>query len=241
MKEILNRVYAQSKEQFLNVISLRLKEKTPTIIITANPEIVVQAKNDSHLEKILLSNSSLITADGIGIEKAVKYVLNKKTERITGVDIVTDLLSLASEEHLKLLVYGSKQETLDQFDNVLTKEYSGINDFILMNGYTNSKDLVLDRIKTFNPDIILVALGVPNQELFCFDAVNEFKVGIYIGCGGSIDVLSGMKKRAPQVVQRLNIEWLYRIIKEPKRFKRFFSNQFMFIFDVLGEITRKNR
>ena len=79
------------------------------------------------------------------------------------------------------------------------------------------------------PDICLVALGIPEQELLINKYFNKFKKGIFIGVGGSFDVLSGHKKRAPKLMIKLHLEWLYRIIKEPKRFKRFWESNIKFM------------
>ena len=88
------------------------------------------------------------------------------------------------------------------------------------------------KAKKESPDICLVALGIPFQETIIYKHFNEFKKGIFIGVGGSFDVLSGFKKRAPKIFQKLNIEWLYRIIKEPKRLKRFYKNNIQFVFQL---------
>ena len=90
-------------------------------------------------------------------------------------------------------------------------------------------------MKVQAPDIILVALGMPQQELLIYKHIKEFSKGIFIGVGGSFDVISGMKKRAPEFFVKLNLEWLYRIMSEPKRLKRFWDNNIKFLFVVQKE------
>ena len=101
-----------------------------------------------------------------------------------------------------------------------------------MNGYTKDKDLFFDEISKTKPDIVMVALGIPNQERLIYKHLNKFDKGVFIGVGGSFDVLSGYKKRAPKFFVNHNLEWLYRITKEPKRLKRFWNNNVLFIFKI---------
>jgi N-acetylglucosaminyldiphosphoundecaprenol N-acetyl-beta-D-mannosaminyltransferase len=83
-----------------------------------------------------------------------------------------------------------------------------------------------------NPDIVLVALGVPKQELLIAKHYDKFSKGIFVGVGGSFDVISGTKKRAPEIIQKLNIEWLYRIIGDKERIKRFYNSNVKFVFEI---------
>ena len=101
-----------------------------------------------------------------------------------------------------------------------------------VNGFGQNKDEEFDKIKEAKPDIILVALGIPAQEKLIYKHLKDFDKGIFIGVGGSFDVISGTKKRAPKVFQKFGIEWLYRLIKEPKRIKRFYNSNVKFIFKV---------
>ena len=96
-------------------------------------------------------------------------------------------------------------------------------------GYVQDKDAVFEEIVTLKPDAVLVALGIPAQEILIHKYYNRFDKGIFVGVGGSFDVLSGTKKRAPEIFIKLNLEWLYRIAKEPQRFKRFYDSNVRFI------------
>ena len=92
-----------------------------------------------------------------------------------------------------------------------------------------------DYIKTLKPDIILVALGIPCQELLIYSNYKDFEHGIFMGVGGSFDVLSGTKKRAPKFLVKAHLEWLYRIIKEPNRLGRFFNSNIKYVFKIIKE------
>ena len=106
------------------------------------------------------------------------------------------------------------------------------------NGYIKDKDKVFEDIKQKNPDVVLVALGIPMQEKIIAKHYDEFSKGIFIGVGGSFDVISGSKRRAPKLFLKLNIEWLYRIVKEPKRLKRFWRSNVKYISKIRKEKKR---
>ena len=105
------------------------------------------------------------------------------------------------------------------------------------NGYAQDRQAVFTKIKTLKPDVVLVALGIPEQELLIYNNLKGFDKGIFVGVGGSFDVLSGTKKRAPKIFIRMHLEWLYRILKEPKRFKRFLNSNVKYIFKIRKEKT----
>ena len=114
----------------------------------------------------------------------------------------------------------------------INKEYPKVNILGYSDGYVDNKDDIFKRIKNISPDIVLVALGVPKQELLIAKHYDSFSKGIFVGVGGTFDVISGTKKRAPQIIQKLNIEWLYRIIGNKERIKRFYDSNVKFIFKL---------
>jgi N-acetylglucosaminyldiphosphoundecaprenol N-acetyl-beta-D-mannosaminyltransferase len=111
-------------------------------------------------------------------------------------------------------------------------EYPNIKLVGATNGYIKDKDSVMEYIKTTKPDIVMLALGIPLQEKLIYKHIKVFKKGIFMGVGGSFDVLSGSKKRAPKIFIKLNLEWLYRIMCEPSRLKRFYDSNIKFMLDV---------
>ena len=153
-------------------------------------------------------------------------------ERIAGIDIAKFLLEYANERKLKVYLFGSKEEVIEGMKNVIKKDYSSIKLVGATNGYVTDKDNEFKNIKKANPDIVMVALGIPAQEKLIYKHLDEFKKGVFIGVGGSFDVLSGTKKRAPKIFIKLNLEWLYRIMCEPKRLKRFWNSNVKFLFKV---------
>ena len=228
MKEYLKQVYSKSQNEYFELLNKFLKNNEKKFIITANPETLTMAETDKEISKMLLDENNSVVPDGIAIVKACKMLNIPVTERIAGVDIAEYLLKEASILKKKVYLFGSKQEVI----------YSKYPDAELVgssNGYVQNKDEVFKEIIKLKPDVVMVALGIPHQEKLIYKHLNEFDKGIFIGVGGSFDVLSGTKKRAPKLFIKTNTEWLYRIMCEPKRLKRFWNNNVKFMFKIKGE------
>ena len=231
MKEYLKKLYTNDKNKYFKLLSSDLKCKHKRFIITVNPETLMMSESDNELKNILDSNYSFVP-DGIAVVKAARKIGVNVTERITGIDISEYLLKLANENKYSIYLFGAKEEVIDALVNKINKEYPNINILGYSNGYVKDRDKVMKDIVKKKPDICMVALGIPYQEKLIakyFDKVNK---GIYIGVGGSFDVMSGTKKRAPKIFIKLNLEWLYRIMTEPKRLKRFWNSNVKFMFKI---------
>ena len=228
MKEIINKIYKGTNKEFINLLDERIKDNKKTFIITANPETLTYAEKDEEINKMLNDKNNLIVkaANMLGID--IK-------ERITGFDICEHLLEYSSINKKKVYLFGSKQNVIDGMKDVIKNKYKGIELVGTENGYVDDKDKVFESIIKLEPDIIMAALGIPNQEKLIYKHLSKFKKGIFIGVGGSFDVISGTKKRAPKLFIKLNLEWLYRIVTEPKRLKRFYNNNIKFMLKVRKE------
>ena len=232
MKEYLRDIYPGSKEEYFKLLKDDLQNNKKRFVVTVNPESVMLAEKNKVLQKILTDKNVSKTPDGIAIVKACKKVNIPITERITGIDIATFLLEKLNETKKSLYLFGAKEEVLNALVAKIKKGYPHIKITGYTNGYVNDKDKVFQEIIKLKPDVCLVALGIPMQEELIYKHLGSFKKGIFVGVGGSFDVLSGTKKRAPKFFIKLNLEWLYRIIKEPKRIKRFWNNNVKFIFKI---------
>ena len=168
-----------------------------------------------------MAEDTTIVADGIGILIGGKKLGFHIKERIPGVEICSDLFEWADKNRKSLFLFGAKPEVVETLAKKIEREYPGIYLCGYENGYVKDKDAV--------------ALGAPMQELLIRRHMASFKKGVLIGVGGSFDVLSGMKKRAPQFFVKCNLEWLYRIVTEPKRLKRFWNNNIKFLFVLRKE------
>lgn len=229
---IYSTLYKKNKKSLYELIENNLRISKKTFIVTANPETYMLSKKDEEMKSIIYNKENLIVPDGISIVKTASYFGIDLKERITGVDLCSYLLKLADENKYSLYLFGSTSDVIEKLVNVIKGKYSNINILGYSNGYEKDKDAIMKKIVKLNPDICLVALGIPYQEKLINKYIDTAKKGIYVGVGGSFDVLSGTKKRAPKIFIKLNLEWLYRLICEPKRLKRFINSNVKFIFEV---------
>lgn len=211
-----------------------MKKEQKTFVITANPETLMIGNDRKEFDEILKSDKTIIVPDGIGVVKAANILGYPIKERVTGVEIVQGLLEILNEEEKSLYLLGAKAEVLEKFVLKIQTKYPNVQIVGFQNGYVKDKDAVFEEIVKLSPDAVLVALGIPAQEVLIYNHYDDFEKGIFIGVGGSFDVLSGVKKRAPQVFINMNLEWLYRIACEPKRIKRFYRSNVKFITKVRG-------
>lgn len=232
MKELFDRLYNKSEESFYKILEKNLKNEKKMFVVTANPETFMMSEKDEEVNKLLLDKETILVPDGIGIVKAARMINYNVKERIAGIDIANKLLELGDKEKKSIYLFGAKQEVIDSMKNVIKEKYSNLTVVGATNGYEKDKDKVFEKIAKQKPDIILVALGIPAQEKLIYKHLDKFDKGIFVGVGGSFDVISGHKKRAPKIFIKLNLEWLYRIIKEPKRLKRFYDSNVKFLFKV---------
>lgn len=200
----------------------RLQQGIGTHVVTMNGEIIIQANQQPELSKII-QQADLVTPDGAGVIFALKLHGISQT-RCAGIELGEKLLRLASEPEYNypVLLYGGKPEIVKQAAQNWQRKLPSLNLVGVYHGYINAvEQRELDRQLTLTqPKIILVALGVPRQELWIKDHLHLCPGAIWVGVGGSFDVWSGSKKRAPQIFRKLNIEWLYRFAQEPTRWRR---------------------
>lgn len=205
-------------KQFHQYLDDDLDLKANKFIVTPNPEIVLAARKDPEFPKII-NNADYVIPDGIGIIKGAKSLGTPLHERITGFDTLQYLIETANRKLSKVYLLGAKPEVIQASAAKIKKDYPQIDLVGYHDGYFQDEQEIIDEISEKKPNIILVALGSPKQEIF----INKYRHSsdaIWIGVGGSFDVFSGTKKRAPKVIQKLNLEWFYRLVKEPTRFGR---------------------
>lgn len=239
MKEYFKKIYKGTTEEFYKLAHDNLINENKMFVITANPETIMIAEENNDLKEAFFSKDSIVVPDGIGIVKGAKMLGIKEINKtITGIDFVKYLLEECNMHKKSLFLFGAKEEVVTTFEKKIKEQYSGIKVLGAVNGYTENKEKVFNDIKKKKPDVILVALGIPNQEVLIYNNLKGFDKGIFVGVGGTFDVLSGLKKRAPNIFLKHNLEWLYRITREPKRMKRFFKSNVKFLREIRKE--RKN-
>ena len=211
-----NLSFDETKKKMIEFIN---KDKK-AIITPINPEKIMRSFKDDKLKEILL-NSNLLLPDGYGIIFASKILKIHIKERITGIDMFEALLDFANENRLSIYFLGTQDEILEKVIERIEKEYPGIEIAGYHNGFFKEENEVLEDLKDKKFDILFVAMGSPKQEYFIYDNFDKIDAKIFMGVGGSFDVFSGKFKRAPNLIRKLGLEWLYRFILEPrKRFPR---------------------
>ena len=232
MRKLFDKLYNKSSESFYTIIKNNLKKNKKMFIVTANPETFMMSEKDDEMRKLLLDKETTLVPDGIGIVKAARSIGYDIKERIAGIDIANKLLEYGNQEKKSIYLFGAKEEVIVSIKEVFGDKYPNLKIVGAKNGYVSDRDKVFEDIIKKEPDIILVALGIPYQEKLIYKYLSKFNKGIFVGVGGSFDVISGHKKRAPKIYIKLNLEWLYRIMKEPSRLKRFYDSNIKFLFKV---------
>lgn len=206
-------------------------------VVTINPEMIEQAQKNPEFEKII-ENAVLVVPDGIGVELGLK-ILGHKVKRIAGVELGKALVEKFSSKGKSIAMIGAKPEVVELAKNNLKEEFPALNIVYCQDGYFKDKQKVIDEVTNANPDLVLVAMGSPYQEFFINDLKSRLSKSVMIGLGGSFDVWANVVERAPKIYQKLGLEWLYRTVREPKRFKRIFPTLPLFVLKVLKERLSK--
>lgn len=209
-----------TQSQFVELLEQRIQHNEKTFVITANPEIVMKAVEDDQYKRII-DKATYITADGIGVVKAAQLLNKPLPERVTGYDTTVELLKRAEQKQYSIYILGGQQTTLDKAIINIKATHPNINIVGHHNGFFDwDKNDIRQEIAQKKPDIVFVALGCPRQENWIEQNLPFFEKGIFIGVGGSFDVIAGAVERAPLAWQKANLEWLYRLIKQPSRLPR---------------------
>ena len=208
------------KEEILKILEQRVVENKKTYVVTANAEIAMYAKENVSYFNII-TKADYIVPDGIGVVKGAQILKKEIKERVPGIELMVDLLKIADKFNQKVYFYGAKNEVIEKMIKRIKSDYPNINIVGYSNGYINDADnKITDEIINLEPDYIFVAKGAPLQDEWINKVIQKTDKGLFMGVGGSFDVLAGVVKRAPEIWQKLNLEWLYRIAGDPKRWKR---------------------
>ncbi len=193
----------------------------PHQVVTANAEILYQAGKDARMRRII-NGAQLVTADGSGVVWASRQLGAPLPERVTGIDLVHSICARAASEGWKIYILGSAPGVSATAAVRIRERYPGCNIVGTHHGYFSAEEekQILAELAHLRPDVLFVALGAPKQEYWIAEHLPELRIPVAIGIGGCMDVLSGNVKRAPQWMQKVGLEWLYRLIKQPSRIKR---------------------
>ncbi len=256
--KILNvRVDETTTKKVLNEIENFLLSDNQHYLITFNPEMAVEARRDNYFQNII-NEADLVVPDGTGIIWAGKIIDRKiPLEKISGIDLIYKICKADFVKNKKIYLLGGGRKIAKEAAEVLSKKYNYLNivgaeegisnfqfpisnfktDLISDNSLGELNNKLIQRINKTNPDILFVAFGSPKQEKWIAENLKKIpSVKLAMGVGGSFDLISGKIKRAPLVFRKISLEWLWRLILEPRRIKRIYNATARFSWLVLKSI-----
>ncbi len=199
----------------------------------ANVHMLIEAHNDTKFAKVV-NNAKFCVTDGVPLLKAINWLYNMNQERIAGMDILPDLLSISEKKGIPVYFYGGTNEMLESTIEYCSKNYpslliAGVCSPPFRKLTTQEDQQVINKINQSGAKIVFVALGCPKQEIWMSNMTNKINASM-LGIGGALPVMIGIQNRAPKWMQKYSLEWLYRLIQEPNRlWKRYFYTNTLFI------------
>ena len=208
-------------QEAVDICKKLIKSNTGHYVVTPNPEIIVAAHKNSQLKEIL-NGSDLSIPDGVGIVWLSKIFGDSIPERVSGIDLIESLFQVASESGLGIFLLGGQEGVAEKASKVLKSCYPKLKivGTFAGDGERSGDREVLKKIGQSHIDILAVAYGPGKQERWIKRNLGKINVKLAIGVGGSLDFISGDKRRAPNWVQNIGLEWLFRLFNEPWRWKR---------------------
>ncbi len=215
------KVASLTMEQAVKTAEELMQSKSPRLIATANAEMIMRATQDDELKEIL-NTADLVVPDGAGTVWASNYLGVKMPERVAGFDLVHALFADAPAKKYRIFFFGSAPGVAQKAKAKAEADFPGIQIVGVRNGFFTADDEaeIIAQIRAAKPDLLLAALGVPKQEKWLKQHMNEIGCPLNIGVGGTFDVMAGVMKRAPLWMQKAKLEWLFRGMLQPKRIGR---------------------
>ena len=194
-------------------------------IVSLNPENLVIAQENKKFKEVL-QTAQIKIVDGVGIVLAGKILGLVVGDHISGVDLITDLLRVANERRLRVMLIGGGLKIAERVVECQKSKFPQVNFFALQgikniqNPQKEEEQKILSIVSRFKPHLIFAAFGSPAQELWLYKNREKLKGAVCMGAGQGFDVLSGRVKRAPVLLQKIGLEWLYRLVTQPWRWRR---------------------
>ena len=201
--------------------------------VTPNPEFLLNARKDPAFRRVL-RDADLVLPDGIGVLYAAKILGRPLENRVTGVDFAQALMERLAAEGGRLFLLGAKPGVAEKAAANLAERYPGLTVCGVHDGYFQEDGPVAEAIRAAKADVVFVCLGAPKQELWMAEHGPDTGAHLMVGLGGALDVFAGVAERAPAGFQKLGLEWLYRLMKEPKRAGRMARLPLVLVY-ALGE------
>ncbi len=214
-------IHDVTTEETLTLIDQFVREGVPHQICTVNPEFIMLAQKDAEFKQIL-DRSALNLPDGIGVVWAAKRVGHPVRERVAGSDLVAQIADRAQQTGWRIFLLGAAEGVAEQAAIKLKERYPQTH---IVGTYAGSPRVedeadIAARIRSAEANVLLVAYGAPKQDKWIARNLERTGVAVAMGIGGSLDFIVGTQKRAPRWMQRVGLEWLYRLVREPWRWRR---------------------
>lgn len=205
-------------------------------VVTPNPEIVWLARQNSDLS-LALQDASMVLPDGIGITYGARMLSRPLKERVPGIEFASAYIERLASENKKIFLFGAKPGVAELAAEKLREAYKGIEICGSADGYFKDDAPIIAAINEARPDFLLVCLGAPKQEIWMREHSGKISAELMAGLGGVLDVYAGIAERAPEAWCKAGFEWLYRLLKQPSRFRRMLKIP-LFLFAVVGQRIR---
>jgi N-acetylglucosaminyldiphosphoundecaprenol N-acetyl-beta-D-mannosaminyltransferase len=197
----------------------RIRSRKSTFCVAINPEKIYRARQDPELAGIL-EQADLRICDGVGVSLAARLLHKTHLPRCTGIDLFLTMVGLAAEEGWKVFLLGASPDSSQKARIVLASAFPGLRIAGSQHGFFDDSAAVVKRINDSGADLLFVAMGSPRQEYWISEHRPQLKPCFLMGVGGSLDVVSGAAQRAPDILRKTGLEWLYRLLLQPTRIRR---------------------
>jgi N-acetylglucosaminyldiphosphoundecaprenol N-acetyl-beta-D-mannosaminyltransferase len=223
--------------QTIDLVEKYVVTKTPLHLMGVNADKINEVNQNERMKKIV-NSCGVINADGASVVIASRFLKKPLPERVAGIDLMQRLIALSAMKDYSVYLLGAKQEIVEKTAKVLKNQYPNLKLKGIHNGYFTEADWkrISNELKEKKPDFVFVGITSPLKEYFIEYLQEQGNDCVFMGVGGSFDVISGSIPRAPMWMQKINLEWLFRVIHEPRRlFKRYFIGNTAFVKAVLKE------
>ncbi len=231
-------IHAMTMDDVLSVVADTIERRSRLLIGVVNAAKLVNMRRSELLRESVLS-SDVVLADGMAVVWAMRLLGRSIPERVAGIDLMTRMLEMGSERHWRVFCLGATEEVSGATVDRIKREYAGVVIAGRRDGFfkADEEQAVVDEVRRSNADILFVAMSPPKKEQFLARWFDELNVPVCHGVGGAFDVLAGKTKRAPVIWQKLGMEWLYRVVQEPRRmWRRYLVTNTLFCWMLAGEV-----
>ena len=231
-----------TQDEALSLIDVWIRQPASRYMVVVNAAKLVEANRNEELRRAIL-NADLVTADGMSVVWASRLLGRPLKQRVTGIDLFERLVANAAARGTSVYFLGAHDESVKGVVERFAREYPGLKVAGYRNGYftTAETDSVAEEIRHSGADLLFAAMGSPRQDIWIPSHIAATGVRFALGVGGSFDHLSGLSRRAPMWMQRAGLEWLFRLLMEPRRlWRRYLVGNSMFIWLVAKQLMGRD-